>query len=124
MRKGEIIRTPTGIVRCDPDDHEDWLFSLRYEIATVGDLFEAAGYRIPTGCIYARVLGELAAFREIPDGGYARFVFRAISTANGTLYAWVAEGVWSRQGGYVDLSRLPALDAWEYLPESIKAVVK
>lgn len=131
MRDGEIVRIPDGrICRLEdlpyrgvimPDDAPS--------IVTVGELFAAAGCPIPADCIYAEATGSLAAFREIsPDdcGGNRqahRFLLETIHTASESRHEWVHDGTW-RPNRLIDISRLPALDAWDALPQVVKAVVK
>jgi hypothetical protein len=130
VKNGEIVRTPAGsIARFNAlsahplDFPEDSL-----EVITVAEMHKAAGCPIPKGCIYALATGTLAAFREInPDDcgnrRAHRFLLESIVTADGVKHDWVQDGTWNPER-MIDLSRLPALDAWEHLSEFVKAVVK
>jgi hypothetical protein len=127
MRDGEIVRTIDGhIARVSQldwgiDEAEvgsyGWYTINSLGIVTVAELFEAAGCPIPADCIYAEATGSLAAFREIsPDDcgnrQAHRFLLETIHTASESRHEWVHDGTW-RPNRLIDLSRLPALDAWD-----------
>lgn len=128
---------------CRLEGHPCWITVDSLEIVTVAELFAAAGHPVPEGAILVRKTWT-AVWERVRDG-YA-------SQESEERSAWFAYGpteqdgllpefnfsdnAWKRmrycvrdylkilQVPIIDLSRLPALDAWGALPEIVKAVVK
>lgn len=122
MKEGEIVRIPDGRISRyaptltdEPSDLTDYL-----EIVTVAELFEAAGHPVPDESYL--VLEEM--------NRYGVCAWLAVHSTGTTLHFRSLNGEigWrssarSNAPPY-SISRLPALDAWDALPECIKAVVK
>ena len=95
------------------------------EIVTVEELFAAAGFPIPEG---AKLVAYLNGLSEV-EWGYGVM-------ENGGIHLsriWVRGGSWSDMNHSTvhyassvlpDLRRLPALDAWDALPEVVQQVVQ
>lgn len=124
MRDGEIVRDRSGVIfrrLADGKDYDGYYRpEFRLEIVTVGELFAAAGHPVPDESYL--VLEEM--------NRYGVCAWLAVHSTGTTLHFRSLNGEigWrssarSNAPPY-SLSRLPALDAWDALPEIIKAVVK
>ena len=109
MRPGEIIRDGGGRIM-------EWDIAIHLHdecsMVTVAEMFEAAGHPVPKG-------GFPLLYDDVDDNWYRPdFVW-----FDGDKWVVEDEGMPDRAKS-PDLSRLPALDAWDALPEVVKAVVK
>lgn len=99
-----------------------------WEIATVSDLFREAGFPVPEGArlVFSNQFGRTWAWcHKQSDNGV--FVDAAVWRIDESYMSWITgnvklENFWAFD--FPDLSRLPAADAWDCLPDSIKAVVR
>lgn len=105
---------------CRLEGHPCWITVDSLEIVTVAELFEAAGHPVPDESYL--VLEEM--------NRYGVCAWLAVHSTGTTLHFRSLNGEigWrssarSNAPPY-SLSRLPALDAWDALPECVKAVVK
>lgn len=145
MRIGELVKTPDGRIgrvesvdengRTGVTDHGHvsyWALSV-LTIATVADVFEYAGFPVPDG---AKLVCQFCVERHEPtrasiyprqwhyrvgdkafsfgDKGWKRN--RPIKSEVSTIALLTLWGL--------DLSRLPASDAWDALPEAVRAAVE
>lgn len=137
MRTGEIVRIDEQICRVDSVDREliriggDFRNADAAEIVTVAELFEAAGHPVPGGRLVCYMLLAKTDSHQVTLGNRSW-----VSNQCGLRgYFVFLNGGWVREdteeidcievaaNASIDLSRLPALDAWDALPEVIKAVV-
>lgn len=136
MRAGEIVRIDEQICRVDRVDRElirigdDFRNADAAEIVTVAELFADAGHHYNTG---------LPLFYTVRDGWHTpgkwwagdRWADKHVDAIPKDFGETVADHIAKDETGRlrnispaINLSRLPALDAWDALPEVIKAVVK
>lgn len=147
MREGEIVRVPDAyqpdgsfgaIAKAYPTGMGDagvgekcWPVDL-LEIVTVAELFEAAGHPVPEGArLFAHFLvGDGMTASDVRRYWGWRLITEVGHFLNG---AWQVDKIDEANASdpirvisavSIDLSRLPALDAWDALPEVIKAVVE
>jgi hypothetical protein len=96
------------------------------EIVTVAESFAATGHPVPEGFYVSQLFGELCAFCDtepIRDQPCRKcFRLKPFVTPDGEQWEWSADGVFDSTH-MIDLSRLPALDAWDALPDVVKAVM-
>lgn len=115
MREGEIVRTASGSFhRAFPSHY--FPIPEPCEIVTVGELFAAAGFAVPGVVVgYGNYVNPRQWITRDSEGKGHHFGEGWIGhpTVPGREYL-----------PHIDLSRLPALDAWDALPDVIKAVVK
>lgn len=113
MRHGEIVRNGSGcILRLDANCTYG---KNEFKLVTVAELFDAAGHPVPGVTVgYACSVGIWKS-RDAEGFGwhFNDMTWERHPTVPGKTFA-----------PRIDLSRLPALDAWDALPEVIKAVVK
>jgi hypothetical protein len=127
MRDGEIVRIRDVFTRIESAVHDYGYCNDQIEVATVAELFEAAGCPVPRDGYLCQLFGELCVFRDCEplrdQPCRKRFRLKLFDRLEGEKWEWAADGVFDSTN-MIDLSRLPALDAWNALPEVIKAVVK
>lgn len=131
MRDGEIVRDSSGVIfrrLADGNDYDGYYRpEHRLEIVTVAELFEAAGCPVPRDGYLCQLFGELCVFRDCEplrdQPCRKRFRLKLFDRLEGEKWEWAADGVFDSTN-IIDLSRLPALDAWNALPEVIKAAVR
>ena len=111
---------------------EQWLDLDECSIVTVAELFEAAGHPVPEGArLFAHFLvGDGMTASDVRRYWGWRLITEVGHFLNG---AWQVDKIDEANASdpiriisavSIDLSRLPALDAWDALPEIVKAVVK
>ncbi len=144
MKIGELVKTPDGKIgrvesvdengRTGVADHGHvsyWARSV-LTIATVADVFEYAGFPVPDGMIVAQMFGELHLSHdkgEVFEGSSGKqsvsdfYSFLETKALNGPKWGWIKDGV-RGNAKLIDLSRLPASDAWDALPEAVRAAVE
>lgn len=112
MRPGEIVRSGARITTFEKlptdCDGEPW---AGCRIVTVAELFAAAGHPVPEG--------DFPLLYDDVDDNWYRPDFVWFDGDK-----WVVDDGIADRAKSPDLSRLPALDAWDALPQIVKAVVK
>lgn len=136
MRDGEIVRDRSGVIfrrLADGKDYDGYYRpEFRLEIVTVGGLFAAAGHSVPEGArLFAHFLvGDGMTASDVRRYWGWRLITEVGHFLNG---AWQVDKIDEANASdpirvisavSINLSRLPALDAWDALPEIIKAVVR
>lgn len=125
VRKGKFSRIRR--YRDIPTDIDGQAWDHGVEIVTVGELFAAAGHPIPDDGYLCQLFGELCVFRDCEplrdQPCRKRFRLKLFDRLEGEKWEWAADGVFDSTN-MIDLSRLPALDAWNALPEVVKDVAE
>lgn len=129
MKVGDVVKLPDGSIHTIKKNlgpkpmglfrifQDTWAQESDLQLLTVADLFHEAGFAVPPG----------AKIFHCVDGPYQwRHVYGDPACLVHS-YGW-DRGQWWRTGTVYtndrpDLSRLPAADAWDCLPDVVKAVV-
>lgn len=147
MRIGELVKTPDGrigrvvdkhhssgsvVVDFDGTDNGPWCEPEHLAVVTVADVFKCAGFPVPDNMIVAQMFGELNLFHdkgEVFEGSSGKqsvsdcYSFRETKALNGPKWGWIKDG--SRGNAkLIDLSCLPASDAWDALPTVVRAAAE
>lgn len=115
------------VVDFDGGGNGPWVEYDKLTQATVDDVFRVAGFYCPPGMIIGQMFGELHLFHDkgeaFPIGDPSPisdcYSFRPTNALNGPKWGWIKDGARGNKN-VIDLSRLPAMDAWCLLPETVR----
>lgn len=132
----EPVQVPGGIIRAESIGYSGtdiYVNGYQYrdrevEFLTVADLFREAGLPVPEGASIHVSGCDLTWWAMGPDtNDYGDFgcLFRFVPVEDGYMWLIQTDDPKDCEATLeVDLSRLPAADAWDCLPEGVKAVVR
>jgi hypothetical protein len=117
------------VVDFDGSGNGPWMEPEHLTIATLKDVFNLAGFIVPDGLTLCQMFGSLYLYHDKgelfpatsgPQSVSDCYSLRETNALNGPKWGWIKDGT-RGNSKLIDLSRLPAIDAWELIPDIVKS---